>query len=110
MTWAATSHADKYSQARTDRLRGFRGIKGTTLLRGSALFSAAGRWGFLGQVDQILPYLFGARSAHSDQRPRQAVENKEREASDTLTFPCIPMVASGLLMRLWSHLINPWWW
>jgi hypothetical protein len=47
-------------------------------------------------IDQILPNLFGARAAHPDLRPRQELDNKESEASDSLTFACMPVLAAGL--------------
>ncbi|CAI8866057.1 hypothetical protein EMIT0373P_30365 [Pseudomonas chlororaphis] len=59
-----------FLQTLTDNRRNFRGIKGTTPQQGGALFSPAGRWSFLGQVDQILSDFLGTRSAHTNQRPR----------------------------------------
>jgi hypothetical protein len=58
-------------------------------------------------VDQILPNLFGARAAHPDQRPGQELDNKESEASDSLTFACVLMVAARLFDGVRGHLITP---
>lgn len=55
---------------------------------------------FLDLVDQILPYLFPTWSTHSDLRPRKEVENKKGEASDTLTFTRVLVVASLLCIGL----------
>ena len=106
----AISNTARWCWSRADKQRNLRSIEGTTPKQGGALFSFAGGWCLLGEVDKVLPHFLGAWPAHSEHRPRQPLENKESEASDALTFPCITMSTAGLLVGRWSHLNNPWWW
>jgi hypothetical protein len=62
---------------------------------------------FLDLVDQILPYFFCARATHPDLRPRQELDNEKSEASDSLTFACITVLAACLFDGVQGHLITP---